>query len=55
MSYTGESSDAPIFAGVLARNAKLGCKEWAKFENIDCTCEMLNSNGKNVLKVPSRK
>ncbi len=54
-TYTGITSDRPIFAGELARDAKRRCKAWAKSENIDCTCQMLDSNGTNVLKVPPRK
>ena len=54
-TYTSITSDAPIFAGELARDAKYRCKKWAKAENIDCTCQMLDSNGKNVLKVPARR
>ena len=54
-TYTGITSDAPIFAGELARDAKYRCKQWAKSENIGCTCQMLDSNGKNVLKVPAGK
>ena len=50
---TGEGSDAPIFTGKLAQNAKYECKKWAKSENIDCTCQRLDSDGKNVLKVPA--
>ena len=49
---TGEGSDIPIFSGELAQSAKYDCKKWVKSENIDCTCQMLDSNGKNVLKVP---
>ncbi len=54
-TYTGITSDRPIFASELARNSKSRCKSWAKAENIDCTCQMLDSNGQNVLKVPARK
>ena len=53
--YTGITSDRPIFAGELARAAKDRCKKWAKSEAIDCTCTMLDSNSKNVLKVPTAK
>ena len=55
VTYTAEWSDRPIFPTRLGANAKLRCKKWAKSENIDCTCQMLDSNGKNVLKVPPRK
>ena len=55
MYYTAEASDKPIFQTTLAANAKLSCKRWAKSEKIDCSCEMLDSNGTNVLKVPPRK
>jgi hypothetical protein len=51
-TYTGINSDAPIFAGELARNAKHRCKQKAKSENIGGPCQMLGSNGKNVLKIP---
>ena len=54
-TYTSPNSDIPIFTGELARDAKHRCKQWAKSENIDCTCQRLDSNGKNVLKVPARK
>ncbi len=55
MYYTAEYSDVPIFSGELSRSAKIDCKKWAKSENIDCKCQTLDSNGKNVLKVPPRK
>ncbi len=51
---TGEGSDIPIFTSKLAQSAKYECKKWVKSEKIDCTCKMLDSNGKNVLKVPPR-
>ena len=54
VTYTGITSDRPIFAGDLARDAKHRCKKWAKSEKIDCTCQMMDKNGKNVLKVPPR-
>ena len=54
MYYTAEASDKPIFQTTLAANAKLSCKRWTKSEKIDCTCQMLDSNGKNVLRVPPR-
>ncbi len=52
--YTGITSDIPVFAGKLAQDAKYRCRKWAKPEKIDCTCQMLDSNGNNVLKVPPR-
>ncbi len=55
MYYTGESSDRPIFQTRLAAGAKRICKQWAKSEKIDCTCQMLDSNGVNVLEVPAGK
>ncbi len=55
MYYTGESSDRPIFQTRLAAAAKRSCKQWAKAEKIDCTCQMLDSNGVNVLDVPAGK
>jgi hypothetical protein len=55
VTYTGITSDRPIFAGKLAQDAKRRCKKWAKSEMIDCTCQRLDSNGKNVLKVPGGK
>ncbi len=54
VTYTAESSDKPIFPTSLAANAKHRCKQWAKSEKIGCTCQMLDLNGTNVLKVPPR-
>ena len=54
-TYTAIASNGPIFPAKLARDAKLRCNRWAKSENIDCTCQTLDSNGKNVLKVPAGK
>ncbi len=54
ITHTGISSDRPIFSTSLAVDAKSRCKAWAKSEKIDCTCQMLDSNGKNVLEVPPR-
>ncbi len=54
ITHTGISSDRPIFSTRLAADAKSRCKAWAKSEKIDCTCQMLDSNGKNVLEVPPR-
>jgi len=54
MHYTDPGSDGPIFVGKLAQSAKYNCKKWAKSENTDCTCQMLDKNGKNVLKAPPR-
>ncbi len=54
VTYTGITSDRPIFPTQLAADAKLRCNRWAESEKIDCTCQMLDSNGKNVLKVPPR-
>ena len=54
VTYTGVTSDRPIFAGQLAQDVKRRCKKWAKSEKIDCTCQMMDKNGKNVLKVPAR-
>ena len=50
---TDEGSDIPIFTGELAQSAKYDCKKWVKSEKIDCTCQRLDSDGKNVLKVPA--
>ena len=52
MAYTAETSDVPVFLGRLENDAKHGCKVWAKKEKIDCTCQMLDKNGKNVLRQP---
>ena len=52
--YTGQSSDRPIFSSELARSAMTWCKKWKKAEKIDCTCQMLDKNGKNVLKAKTR-
>ena len=49
---TDPNSDAPIFTSRLQQLAMLSCKRWAKSEKIDCTCQMLDKNGKNVLRVP---
>jgi hypothetical protein len=53
--HTGISSDRPIFASELARNAMNWCKKWAEDEKVGCTCQMLDKNGKNVLKAPRGK
>ena len=55
ITYTGITSDRLFSPTRLATNAKLQCNRWAKSENIDCTCQTLDSNGKNVLKVPAGK
>ena len=52
--YTGITSDRPIFSSELARSAMTWCKKWKKAEKIDCTCQMLDKNGKNVLKAKTR-
>ena len=54
-TYTASYSDGPIFVSELARDAKMRCKKWAESEKIDCTCQALDKNGKNVLDVPPRK
>ena len=53
-TYTSMGTDVPVFLSELARDAEFRCKQWTKSEKIDCTCQMLDSNGKNVLKVPAR-
>ena len=52
--YTGITSDAPIFSAELAHNAMTWCKDWRKAEKVDCICQMLDKNGKNVLKSKRR-
>jgi len=49
---TGIGSDGPIFTPDLRRNAMRRCKAWAKKEGADCTCQRLDEDGKNVLRVP---
>jgi hypothetical protein len=52
-TYTSMGTDVPVFLSKLARDAEFRCKQWAKSEKIDCTCQMLDSNGKNVLSPPA--
>ena len=52
--YTGINSDAPIFASELGHSAMTWCKDWRKAEKVDCTCQMLDKNGKNALKAKRR-
>ena len=52
--YTGMTSDIPIFASELGHGAMTWCKDWRKDEKVDCTCQMLDKNGKNVLKSKQR-
>ena len=47
--HTGRSSDIPIFAGQLRREALKTCLGWAAGENIDCDCKLIDISGKNVL------
>ena len=49
---TDPHSDTPIFTSKLQQVAMLSCKRWASSENVDCTCQMLDKNGKNVLRIP---
>lgn len=49
--YTDVSSDAPVFAGELRRNAMQACRDWQRTEDVACTCQMIDINGKNVLKL----
>ena len=51
-TYTGQGTDKQIFIGVLQRDAELRCNRWASSENVDCTCQMLDKNGKNALRIP---
>ena len=53
VTYTSMASDVQVFIGKLVQDAKFRCKQWRKAEKIDCSCRMLDKNGKNVLKVPS--
>ena len=52
IAYTGEASDVPIFVTSLAQKGLHNCRKWASSENVHCTCQMLDQNGKNVLEVP---
>ncbi len=49
---TDPHSDASIFTSKLERSAMLSCTRWASSENVDCTCQMLDKNGKNALRIP---
>jgi hypothetical protein len=52
VTYTDPGTDAQIFIGELKRDALLRCKRWASSENVDCTCQILDMNGKNALRIP---
>lgn len=49
--HTAQSSDGPIFAGQLRREAMKSCLGWGAGENLDCDCRLIDMSGKNVLKL----
>jgi hypothetical protein len=51
-TYSDPTSDRPIFLTQLASDARHRCKKWRKAKNIDCKCQVLDQNGKNMLKAP---
>lgn len=53
ITYTNEGSDVPVFIGRLAQDAKYRCKQWRKSEKVDCRCQMVDMNGKNVVEAPA--
>ena len=51
-ALTSTGSAVNVRTGVLHRNAQNRCIAWEAQNNVDCTCEFIDSNGKNVLQVP---
>lgn len=51
-TYTDAGSDGQINPAELRHDALRRCRGWAARENIDCTCQAVDDNGKNVLRVP---
>jgi hypothetical protein len=51
-TYSDPNSDRPIFLEQLASDARQRCKKWRKAKKIDCKCQALDKDGKNVLKAP---
>ncbi len=51
-TYSHPNSDRPIFTSQLASDARHRCQKWRKAKKIDCKCQVLDKDGKNVLKAP---
>lgn len=52
-AMTSKGSDINVSAGGLRRSAQNRCLAWEAKNNVDCTCEFLDVNGKNVLQIPA--
>ena len=52
VTYLSSMSDVQMFIGKLANDAKQKCKRWRKSADVDCSCTMLDMNGRNVLDDP---
>ncbi|MBY8975021.1 hypothetical protein KHP62_04325 [Rhodobacteraceae bacterium NNCM2] len=50
---TAAASGKDIGPGRLRNSAQNRCIGWEAKNNVDCTCEFLDVNGKNVLQVPT--
>ncbi|MEM9043191.1 MAG: hypothetical protein AAGC81_00740 [Pseudomonadota bacterium] len=51
-AVTEISSEVNVRTSTLRRNAQNRCIAWEANNNLDCTCEFLDVNGRNVLQVP---
>lgn len=52
-AMTSIGSDVNMKAGSLRRTAQNRCLAWEAKNAVDCTCEFLDVNGKNVLQIPA--
>ena len=52
VTYEDPHTDIPVFINKLQQDALQKCERWASSKNANCTCQMLDKNGKNALRIP---